>query len=68
MFDQFAPFVCGDFVFLFYNVLLSILSSFTVIWMRKRDLALYLKRALAVLRLSEFCICSIWCHKLVCGL
>ena len=58
LFVQFAPFVCGDFVFLFCNVVLSILSSFAVIWMRKTDLALYLYCALAVL----------WCHKLVCGL
>ena len=42
MFDQFAPFVCGDFVFLFCNVELSILSSFAVIWMMERDVALYL--------------------------
>ena len=34
--------VCGDFVFLFCNVVLSILSSFAVIWMRKSDLALLL--------------------------
>ena len=44
---HFAPFVCGDFVFLFCNVVLRVLSSFTVIWMRKRDLALYLYCALA---------------------
>ena len=67
LFVQFAPFACGDFV-LFCNVVLSILSSFAVIWMRKRDLALYLYCALAVLWLSEFCVCSLWCHKLVCGL
>ena len=39
---QFPPFVCWDFVFLVCNVVLSILSSFAVIWMRKTDLALYL--------------------------
>ena len=58
LFVQFAPFVCGDFVFLFCNVVLSM----------KRDLALYLYYALAALWLSEFCVCSLWCHKLVCGL
>ena len=56
-----------DFVFLFCNVVLSILSSFAVFWMRKRDLALYLYCALAVLWLSEFSVCSLWCPKLVCG-
>ena len=64
----FALFVCGDFVFLFCNVVLSILSSFAVIWIRKRILALYLYCALAVLWLSEFYVSSLWCHKLVCGL
>ena len=42
LFVHFAPFVCGIFVFLFCNVVLSVLSSFAAIWMRKRDLALYL--------------------------
>ena len=65
LFVHFAPFVCGDFVFLFNNVVLSILSRFTVIWMRKRYLALYLFCAPAVLRLSEFCVCFLRCHKLV---
>ena len=60
--------ICVDFVFLFCNVVLSILSSFAVIWMRKRDLALYLYCALAVLWMSEFCVCSLWYHMLVCGL
>ena len=62
---------CGDFEFLFCNVLvLSILCSFAVIWMRKRDLAFFLYRALALLWFSEFCVCVLWCHKLVhvCGL
>ena len=52
-------------MFLFCNVVLSVLSSFTVIWIRKRDLTLYLYCALAVLWLSEFCACSLWCLKLV---
>ena len=56
------------FVFLFCNVVLSILSSFAVILMRMRDLVLYLYCAFAVLWLSEFCVCSLWCHKLVFGL
>ena len=59
LFVQFAPFVSGDFVFLFCNVVPRILSSFAVIWMRKRDLALYLYCALAVLWLSELCVCSL---------
>ena len=63
-----CSFVCGDCVFLFCNVVLSILSSFAVIRMRKRDLALYLCCALAVLWLSEFCVCSLWCNKFVSGL
>ena len=37
LFVQFGPFVCVDFVFLFCNVVLSILSSFAVIWMRERS-------------------------------
>ena len=41
--------VCVDFVVLFCNAVLSIFSSFAVIWMRKRDLALYLYCVLAVL-------------------
>ena len=68
LFVQFAPFVCGDYVFLFCNVELSILSSVAVIWMRKGDLALYLYFDLAVFWLSKFCVCSLWCHKLVCGI
>ena len=32
----FASFVCGDCVFLFCNVVLSIRFSFAVIWIRKR--------------------------------
>ena len=55
LFVQFAPFVCGAYVFLFRNVVLSILSSFAVIWVRKRDLALNLYCALAVLWSSLFC-------------
>ena len=68
LFVHFAPFVRVNFVFLFCNVVLSVLSSFTIIWMRKRDLALYLFCSLAVLWLSEFCACSFWSHKLVYGL
>ena len=63
-----APFVYEDFVFLFCNVVLSILPSFTVIWIRKRDLSLYLYCVIAVLWLSEFCVYSILRHKSVCGL
>ena len=59
LFVQFASFVCADFVFLFCYVVLSILSSFVVIWMSKRDLALYLYCAFAVLWLSMVCDCGI---------
>ena len=55
-------------MFLFCNVVLSTLSSIAVIWMSKRDLVIYLYCALAVLWLSEFCVSSLWCHKLECGL
>ena len=65
---QFALFVCGNCAFLFCNEVLTIRSSFAEICMKKRDLALNLYCALAVLRLSEFCVCSLWCHKLVWGL
>ena len=41
------------------NIVLSIFSSFAVIWMRKRDLALYLYCARAVLWLSDYCVCSL---------
>ena len=45
-------------MFLFCNVVRSILSSFAVIWIRERDLALYLYCAIAVW-LTEFCVCSL---------
>ena len=51
---------------LFYGVVLSILSSFTIILLRKRVLVALLC-VFAVVWLSVFCVFSSQCCGLVCG-